>query len=1058
MAETFSWEDCVSRLDNVDLTSTAAALTKQAKSWIAEETVVSDVLESLIGQYPRLKTDKKALDIAKMTDLMTRLHGNNVQISRARVKTASPANKQIIEDDTATLDARFRALCNESFNVEVAHETSRKATESEKMIEADERYRAAAAAGAPVGPIGPRDQKMTLVSELCPREIGLDASSDEFVKHKRDCKVYCTASNVSGQISSVQSAVLQKLFDVDFWSQIVAKVEEQDHLGEEDLTLDRCLNAATAVFSAGNSLFQRRLRFKTKSFTGKTAFEFKVYTQEVKKDFRDAQMRVITEEESLALIYLCAAPEKLRSQAMLKYACPTTSQLMECVENELTLEAINMDLAEHNKARHQPTKATHRAQVASHSEQPRSRTQYRSNFSQNRSDSRTQKPYFNFSVLAKYVGCFKCAQTSHESRQCDRTDIPTCTECKTAGYPDFHMPAACVFQLKREGTIPKNEDFTTRPPSRERSHSKSATYSRDRPKSHESDRGRGRSKSRDSGRDRARSISRGSSRGNRDGHKSERGANSRDRGHSRGRERSKSAGRERYRPRSSDKYSSSRGGGGSPRGGRDQTPATRYTHNLAKFAPAGAMKSNDIKGEHSYRVMSTRFQCSGDKCKATSMKYSTMQSESAPVTADNVTFRAMSAKFIHKPDKGRAINMRDVAMPAESAPVTANHVTFRAMSAKFIYKPDNNVHQDTGDNKEGGSREVIDTDTSSHNPDTSSDSIGRTNPKVMNSRRGYKSRKKTRKSRNSNDKRWMRTKPRKKTFKKVTKKSKQNHKNKTGNKKRTGKPPQEQPSVHNNLLSKPETADEGSPDSENNETFSNTADVDNTPLENKTVFRRQRRRMKNKKKKRKRWKEDKLKLMAEVTIADKKVNSNQFFETHEMVDAPAPREKPNNIHMATEVPGGVPIIFAHRTLVAKRADDDGLFRAEITMAGTRSSERKEFVRAIIDSGCTKSLLNHNIARRFGAKIRKTSSTSVGPSGERLDLLGLSHVWVKLRGKRFKRRIEVAVTADLSEEDGVLLSAEDSISLGLITIHDADGDIAREQVDYDDNETGQLCLK
>jgi hypothetical protein len=284
--------------------------------------------------------------------------------------------------------------------------------------------------------------------------------------------------------------------------------------------------------------------------------------------------------------------------------------------------------------------------------------------------------------------------------------------------------------------------------------------------------------------------------------------------------------------------------GESPRGGRDQTTTTRYTHNLAKFAPAGAMRTDDVKGEHSHRVMSARFQYSGDKCEATSMK--------------------------------------DSAVPAE-----------------------------------GDSQVVLDTDTNSHNPDTSSGSIGRTDsPKVKNSRKGYRSRKKTRKSISSNNKRWMRTKPRKKMFRKATKKSKQNHKNKIRNKRKTERLPQIQPITHNNPHSKSETSDEGAPDSEDKGTFHNTSDVDSTPLESKTFIRRQRRRMKNKKKKRKRWKQDKSKLMAEVTTADKKVNSDQFFETHENI---------NNFHMAIESPVGVPIVSTHRTLLARethKADSD----------------------------------------------------------------------------------------------------------------------------------------
>ena len=109
------------------------------------------------------------------------------------------------------------------------------------------------------------------------------------------------------------------------------------------------------------------------------------------------------------------------------------------------------------------------------------------------------------------------------------------------------------------------------------------------------------------------------------------------------------------------------------------------------------------------------------------------------------------------------------------------------------------------------------------------------------------------------------------------------------------------------------------------------------------------------------------------------------------------------------------------------------------------------MRGIIDSSCTKTLCNSKVAQRIGA-VTKTppySMESTGPSGEKIKLDGLATLWVQLRGRNQRRRIEVAVTSDLSEEDGFLLSGYDCINLGLISIHLPDGDVSRDEEVIDD---------
>ena len=84
----------------------------------------------------------------------------------------------MIEDATKELDTRFRKLFNDSFEIEISFAEMKEASERDKIREAERMYQATLAAGGPVGPGAARDLPLILVSELCPRQVSLDVSSD----------------------------------------------------------------------------------------------------------------------------------------------------------------------------------------------------------------------------------------------------------------------------------------------------------------------------------------------------------------------------------------------------------------------------------------------------------------------------------------------------------------------------------------------------------------------------------------------------------------------------------------------------------------------------------------------------------------------------------------------------------------------------------------------------------------------------------------------------------------------------------------------------------------
>ena len=157
------WSEVCSRLEAVTLSSTATVLAKQSKSWEAERETVMCLLEARILEYPKLMTQHKADQVAKLQGLMTRIHGNCSELAKVRIaKEQNLANKAVIEEAAQTADARYRKIFNDAFQIEVLHSEHLAETERDKAREVERRLRDAMEAGMPVGGAAARDEVMRL--------------------------------------------------------------------------------------------------------------------------------------------------------------------------------------------------------------------------------------------------------------------------------------------------------------------------------------------------------------------------------------------------------------------------------------------------------------------------------------------------------------------------------------------------------------------------------------------------------------------------------------------------------------------------------------------------------------------------------------------------------------------------------------------------------------------------------------------------------------------------------------------------------------------------------
>ncbi len=80
-------------------------------------------------------------------------------------------------------------------------------------------------------------------------------------------------------------------------------------------------------------------------------------------------VRITEDLEHLALVFLTNAPADLRGEAMRQFACPTTEQLLEVLENEVVLKSFDKDLTEYQKTRNAAgSKTTFRSNMSTSSE------------------------------------------------------------------------------------------------------------------------------------------------------------------------------------------------------------------------------------------------------------------------------------------------------------------------------------------------------------------------------------------------------------------------------------------------------------------------------------------------------------------------------------------------------------------------------------------------------------------------------------------------------------------------------------------------------------------
>ena len=109
-----------------------------------------------------------------------------------------------------------------------------------------------------------------------------------------------------------------------------------------------------------------------------------------------------------------------------------------------------------------------------------------------------------------------------------------------------------------------------------------------------------------------------------------------------------------------------------------------------------------------------------------------------------------------------------------------------------------------------------------------------------------------------------------------------------------------------------------------------------------------------------------------------------------------------------------------------------LRRLQVTMGRLRSSQKVAERTALLDTGCSRTLITPAMARELGLDLKDGSGIElVNASGDQMMVEGTANIWVMTEITKYKKKIPVIVVSSLPEDEPMLLGLLDMEHLNLL---------------------------